>query len=109
MDSLLNSTRERLAGRLALFSAWTVSIVLDSTFLVVWLATQWAVERSARLLASSLDHIIINAFEVTFAISTLFLVILYDYMDIRIMVLQMQHEIENQKRETASASGKAIS
>jgi hypothetical protein len=95
---------KNLTSRLTLFAVWIASILIDSVFLLAWLVAQWPVEKAAKLVTTSFHQLVFHAFEITFAISTLVVVLLYVYMDVRVMILQMQSEIESQRKELRLAN-----
>jgi ABC-type transport system involved in Fe-S cluster assembly fused permease/ATPase subunit len=76
------------------FLRWIISGVMDSVFLIIWVVTQWATNNIINNLnLSGIDKWVLITFQILFAVSTLAPVIVYIYVDIRIMILRAQHRI----------------
>jgi hypothetical protein len=94
-----------LKERLKDFAMQVVSILIDSVFLALWVIAQWAVEYVIKRfgLSGIIDRLVLQAFQVIFAISTLAVVALYIYADISILYLRTQRKIQRE-RELSKAS-----
>jgi len=77
---------------------WTVSSLIDSAFLALWVSVQWVVNNKvvAPLILTGIDKVVLTVFQVLFAISTLAPVAITIYRDIRIMLLRTNRKIRNE-------------
>jgi len=84
-----------LKDRLKVFSIQAISSLIDSSFLALWVIVQWAVNEYVvnRLQLADIDKWVLSAFQVVFAVSTLAPIVVYIYVDIRVMVLRAQRRI----------------
>jgi hypothetical protein len=89
-----------LKDTLRLFAIWTVSSLIDSAFLALWITVQWAVNRLvvAPLILTGIDSIVLTIFQILFAISTLAPVAITIYRDIRIMLLRTNRKIRKEMK-----------
>lgn len=87
-----------LKDALRLFTVWTVTSIIDSFFLALWVTIQWIINNKviAPLKLTGLDQIVLNIFQILFAISTLAPVGITIYRDIRIMLLRTQRKIHGE-------------
>jgi hypothetical protein len=87
-----------LKDTLRLFTIWTVSSIIDSVFLALWVAVQWAVNNKVvtPLMLTGIDKLVLTIFQVLFAISTLAPVAITIYRDIRIMLLRTNRKIRKE-------------
>lgn len=101
-----------LGAELGVFVRWAISVLFDSVFLVIWVFVQWATQRIiAGLQLSGIDVWVFNSFQILFAFSTVIPIVVYVYVDIRIMLLRAQSRIQQEikrrptklKRRTRSA------
>jgi hypothetical protein len=89
---------KEIATELKTFTKWTISALIDSAFLILWVFVQWLVNKVvANLELSGIDRWVLSLFQILFAISTLAPVITYIYVDIRIMLLRAQRKIRREK------------
>ena len=92
-----NTEWNELRSELRLFFKWTVSGVIDSTFLVLWVFVQWGNQKLiANLQLSGIDKWQLIAFQILFAISTLASVVVYIVTDISVMVTQARKRIKKE-------------
>ena len=87
-----------LKDTLRLFAVWTVTSLIDTSFLALWVAIQWIINNKVivPLELTGLDHIVLTIFQILFAISTLAPVGITIYRDIRIMLLRTQRRIRSE-------------
>jgi hypothetical protein len=87
-----------LKNTLRLFTIWSVTSVIDSAFLALWVAIQWVVGSKVitPLNLTGIDRIVLYIFQSLFAISTLAPVLITIYRDITLMVLRTQRKIRNE-------------
>ena len=100
--ALLDDLKSK-AGRLGIQIA---SIVVDSIFLSLWVAIQYSVDRFIvkKLGLSGVDQWMLITFQVIFALATLAPVIIYVYVDIRVMIIRAGRQIR-QEAQSDEASG----
>ena len=76
------------------FLRWIISGVIDSVFLIIWVVSQWGTNSIiSNLGLSGIDEWVLITFQILFAVSTLAPVIVYIYVDVRIMILRAQRRI----------------
>jgi len=87
-----------LKETIRLFTVWTVSSFIDTTFLALWVLFQWIIKDKVivPLELSGMDHIFLTIFQVLFAISSLAPVGITIYRDIRIMLIRTQRRIRTE-------------
>ena len=87
-----------LKETIRLFTVWTVSSLIDSSFLALWVTIQWVVSSKVvtPLILTGIDQLVLTIFQILFAISTLAPVANTIYRDIRIMLLRTQRKIHNE-------------
>ena len=86
-----------LRSELQMFFKWTVSGLIDSAFLVLWVFVQWGNQKLiANLQLSGIDKWQLLAFQILFAISTLASVVIYIVTDISVMVIQAKKRIKKE-------------
>ncbi len=90
--------RAQLASRVAIFAVWAISVIVDCLFLAIWIVTQWGIEQLEPLLRSTLHAWLFDSFEIAFGVSTLCPVLIYIYVDLRIMAIQASAAITEQRR-----------
>ena len=90
-----NNEWNDLIGELKVFSIWIVSSLIDVGFLALWVSVQWIVNENVikTFTFSGIDRWILLAFQVIFALSTLAPIVVYIYVDIRVMLLGAQRRI----------------
>lgn len=88
----------QLNAQLKILSKWIISSLIDSGFLAIWVFLQWLVNTKliANLELSGIDRWVRQVFEVLFAISTLAPVVIYIYVDIRVMLLRARKTIQRE-------------
>lgn len=92
-----NTEWNELKSELRLFFKWTVSGIIDSAFLVLWVFVQWGNQKLiANLQLSGIDKWQLFAFQILFAVSTLASVIIYIFTDVSIMVIQAKRRIRKE-------------
>jgi hypothetical protein len=86
---------KNVGGELKVFAVWIASSIMDSVFVAIWVLLQWFVSEKVihGLRLSGVDTWVLGAFQVLFAMSTLVPVVIYIYVDIRIMILRAQQMI----------------
>ena len=96
----MSNTNEwtELKGTIRLFTVWTVSSLIDSAFLALWVTVQWFLSSKivTPLLLTGIDKLVLTIFQILFAISTLAPVAITIYRDIRIMILRTQRKIRSE-------------
>lgn len=87
-----------LKETLRLFVVWGITGLVDSLFLALWVAIQWLVDSNVitPLELSGIDSLVLDGFQVLFAISTLAPVAITIYRDIRIMLIRTQRKIRSE-------------
>ena len=87
-----------LKDTLRLFTIWTVTSLVDSAFLAVWVAVQWAVNNKVvtPLMPTGIDRLVFTILQVLFAIATLAPIIIIIYRDILIMLLRTNRKIRKE-------------
>ncbi|OHE60405.1 MAG: hypothetical protein A2Z47_15870 [Thermodesulfovibrio sp. RBG_19FT_COMBO_42_12] len=87
-----------LKETIRLFTVWTVSSLIDSSFLALWVTIQWVVSSKVvtPLILTGIDQLVLTIFQILFAISTLAPVANTIYRDIRIMILRTQRKIRSE-------------
>ena len=98
----MNDSKEwaELRDTLRLFMIWTISSLIDSAFLSLWIAGQWVVNNKVvtPLSLTGIDRVALIIFQVLFAISTLAPIAITIYRDIRIMLLRTNRKIRSEIR-----------
>ena len=91
---------KELIDTLRLFTVWTVSSLIDSAFLALWVTVQWLVNNKVitPLILTGIDQFVLTVFQILFATSTLAPVAITIYRDIRIMLLRTQRKIRKEIR-----------
>jgi len=87
-----------LKETLRLFTIWTVSSLIDSAFLALWITVQWVVNKIVvtPLILTGIDRVVLTIFQILFAISTLAPIAITIYRDIRIMLLRTNRKIRKE-------------
>ena len=87
-----------LKNTFRIFVVWTISSIIDSAFLALWVTIQWVVNNKvvALLVLTGIDRFVLAIFQFLFAISTLAPVVITIYRDIRIMLLRTQRKIRSE-------------
>lgn len=86
---------KELGSELKTFTIWAISSLIDGVFLAFWVLIQWLVSKVIiSLELSGIDQWMLYLFQLLFAISTLVPVIIYIYVDIRVMVLRARRRIQ---------------
>lgn len=90
---------QELVEDLKIFCIWSISSLADAAFLVVWALVQWLVNDRAiaRFQLSGIDRLVLEAFQLLFAVSTLTPVAIYIYVDIRVMFLRARRRIREER------------
>ena len=88
-----------LINHLKIFTIWTVSGLIDSSFLALWVWVTWLVNEIviSRFFLSGLDRWVLSTFQIFFAISTLAPVAIYILNDLAIMVMQARRRVQHEK------------
>lgn len=96
--SIESNNWTEFTGTVKLVSFWVITTLLDSTFLALWVAIQWAVDKFVikPLALSGFDQVIVIIFQIMFAISTLAPVAITIYRNISIMVVRTQRNIRQE-------------
>ena len=91
---------KEVTDTLRLFTVWTVSSLIDSAFLVLWVTVQWFVNNKVirPLILTGIDQLVLTIFQILFAVSTLAPIAITIYRDIRIMLLRTQRKIRKEIR-----------
>jgi hypothetical protein len=89
---------KELRETLRLFTVWTVTSLIDSSFLALWVIIQWILNNQViiPLKLTGIDQFVLIIFQVLFALSTLAPVVITIYRDIRIMLLRTQRKIRGE-------------
>jgi ABC-type transport system involved in Fe-S cluster assembly fused permease/ATPase subunit len=98
---------DEVKSEFLIFSKWFISGLIDSVFLILWVCIQWGAQKIiSRLELIGVSQIVFNAFQILFALSTLLPVIIYFYVDTRVMLLRakkrIHHETELSKVHTTN-------
>jgi hypothetical protein len=101
-NGLLSMSKENEWGEvidtLRVFIIWSITSIIDTSFLALWVAVQWLVGNQVikPLKLSGIDQIVLIIFQILFAISTLAPVAITIYRDIRIMIIRTQRKIKEE-------------
>jgi hypothetical protein len=89
---------EGLVARLGFFAEHFLAIVIDTSFLALWLLLQWLSERAIQYfeLADVIDRYVLLVFQVFFAASTLAPVAIYICVDIRVMIIRALQKLRQE-------------
>ena len=83
-DYDIEFARKVLAGHLVFFLTQIGSMIINSVFLILWIAIQWGVNRFIEWLQpAGLDLVLLWIFQGIFAVTTLMPILAYYYRDIR--------------------------
>ena len=87
-----------LFRELKVFTIWAVSGLIDSSFLALWVFVQWLVDQKVitKFQLSGTDQWVFSAFQILFAVSTLAPVVIYIYVDLRVMLIHAQKRIKHE-------------
>ena len=87
-----------LKNTVKLFSFWSLTTLIDTLFLVIWVSIQWIVGDKviAPLKLTGIDQYVLIIFQIMFAVSTLAPVAITVYSDIRIMLIKTQSKIHQE-------------
>lgn len=87
-----------LINNLKIFTVWAASSLIDAVFLALWVFTQWFVNENVIKIftLNDLDRWMLETFQIIFAIATLAPIIVYVYVDIRVMLLRAQRKIRQE-------------
>ncbi len=79
---------------------WLSTILVDTVFLILWLVSQFLIDFLIEKLPLSgrINKLQLIVFQVIFAVSTLSPVLIYIYVDIRLMIIKAGKQI-NQKKQ----------
>lgn len=90
-----NGEWQDLKKRLGVFCLWAVSALLDTAFLSLWVYVQYVANEKVigNLELSGIDKLVLGAFQVLFAVSTLAPVLVYIVKDVMIMILKARMQI----------------
>jgi ABC-type transport system involved in Fe-S cluster assembly fused permease/ATPase subunit len=90
----MNKEFQEIRSETTTFLRWVISGLIDSVFLIIWVFTQWLTNSIINNLnLSNIDKWVLIIFQILFAASTLAPVIVYIYVDVRIMILRAQSRI----------------
>lgn len=96
--SKLNESLTGLIERLETIGPWFATGLVDASFLVVWFFLQWLVAVIiVRFPLPGLGNWILIFFRYFFALITLAPILIYIYMDIRVMFIKAQKKIEHEQ------------
>jgi hypothetical protein len=85
---------------MSFFLLQIVSTLITSLFLGIWVAVQWGVNYLIGLLQlSGIDSIVLSAFQVIFAVTTLYPIIVFYYVDARIIWIRARKTIIQEEQE----------
>jgi hypothetical protein len=91
-----NGTLSSVSIQAKLFTTWAVSSLIDGGFLVLWVIVQWSVSKTIETFPlKGPDQWVLSVFQILFSISTLVPVIVYIYIDVRLMLLQARRTIRD--------------
>ncbi len=81
------------------FTVWGICGLIDSSFLILWVATQWGTSKVLSQIAiEGIDIAVFYVFQILFALSTLAPVMMYIYGNITIYWIRTKKQIESEKR-----------
>ncbi len=85
-----------LVRHLRVFVVHTVAMLIDTAFLALWVAAQWALSELviSSLPISSIKAPVLVGFQVLFGFSTFVPIGVYIYVDTRIMILRAKRQIQ---------------
>jgi uncharacterized membrane protein YciS (DUF1049 family) len=88
-----------LFRELKVFTIWAISGLIDSSFLALWVFVQWLVDQQVitKFQLSGTDQWVFSVFQVLFAVSTLAPVVIYIYVDLRVMLIRAQKRIKRER------------
>ncbi len=99
-SEIIYASRER--------ARWSVAILLDTSFLIIWLTLQWIIDAFINYITSAgfggvaLDATQLNLFQVIFAISTLAPIAFFTLKTITIQLLRTVNAITFEVRQLRS-------
>jgi hypothetical protein len=97
----LKDTQDDVGRSLRDYISLTLTGLINSLYLVLWAAIQWFTNRLLeRYTLIGMDAVVLAIFQVLFAITTVIAPCLYIYRDIRIAVLKMNGQIENEVKRS---------
>jgi len=93
-----NNQWKELGNQIQVFMQWSISSIIDSAFLALWVLLQWLLDVKViqEYKLSSIDFWILFTFQIIFAVSTVIPVIIFIYTDIRIMLLRARRRIQRE-------------
>lgn len=93
------------------FYLQAIVILITSVFLVIWLAAQWGVAQAINWfeLTAILDQLVLTTFQTIFAVTTLIPVIVYFYVDTRLIIIRAQKKINLEKNQAELIEGREVS
>ena len=78
-------------------SLWIGSSLIDAGFLVLWTLMQWLVAQALEYFSlSGIDAWVLLTFRLVFAFTTLATIVIYVYMDVRVMVIRTRRRIKRE-------------
>ena len=92
-----------IGTRLKLLSIWSLSMLIDTGFLVFWVVIQFAADdyviTPLRSRISEIGQIFLLLFQIVLAIATFFPIVAYVYMDVSIIVIQAQRKSREERNK----------
>ncbi len=80
------------------FSRWAISALLDTSFIATWVILQWLAGKVITIFPlDGVDQIVLNVFQIAFAVTTLIPVLVYVWTDSYCMLMQARRRIESEK------------
>jgi hypothetical protein len=77
-------------------------VLIDAALLIPWLILQWGISEVSRIVVlGGVDAWVTSVFQVVFAVSTLLVILIYLYADLRIVVIRARKRIEEETRVQA--------
>jgi hypothetical protein len=83
--SASNQVWVELTDTIQIYAAWSLSLIIDTAFLALWIAIQWFVNKAViqPFALSGIDRIVLIAFQILFSFSPLAFIAITIYRDIR--------------------------
>jgi len=87
-------------GKLKELKVWVSTILVDTIFLILWLLCQFVISFliDKLTLSGRINLLLLTVFQVIFAVSTLSPVLIYIYIDIRLMLIKAKKLINQEKQ-----------
>lgn len=91
-------------NRIKTVSIHIFSIVIDSIFLSIWVVLQYGVNQLVlnNFFLSGIDKWMLLSFQIIFSFSTIIPILIFLYVDLRVMLIKAQRQIDDEIRYNPS-------